>query len=83
MPTIIIRSGRTGRWAKLHPASVRFIVSETLRHTLSSAGFITIMCGFRFSVQTTDYIQPSVPEIDLRQTFAPTTAHLDEIVSMQ
>ena len=51
-PTTTTRSGRTGRWAKIRPASVRFTVSGTLRHTLFSAGFITIMFGFRFSVHT-------------------------------
>jgi hypothetical protein len=43
---------------KVHPASLWFTVSGTLRHTLSSAGFITIMCGFRFSVQTAFLLKP-------------------------
>src|SRR5215467_2922315 len=54
MPSITTRSGRTGRWTKMHPPIAPLSGSETLRHMLSWAACITIMYGFRFSVHTTD-----------------------------
>jgi hypothetical protein len=45
-------SGRTGRWAKIRPASVRFTLLGALRHMLFLAPFITDMLGLEFSVQT-------------------------------
>jgi hypothetical protein len=46
------RGGRPTIRAKMHRTFVQFTVLGTLRHTLFSAGFIAIMCRFRFLVRT-------------------------------
>ena len=45
-------SERTGHSIKMRRSLVRFSGSDLSIHTRSSAGFITIMSGFRFSVRT-------------------------------
>ena len=43
---------RTGHWTKMLRSLARFNGPEASNRTLSLADFITITCGFRFSVQT-------------------------------
>ena len=45
-------SGRTGHWIKMRRSRAPFSGSDLSIHTRSLADFITIMCGFRFSVHT-------------------------------
>src|SRR5262245_16640096 len=52
MPVITTKSERIDHGTKMHRSLVRFCGLEMLNHTQSSADFITITCGFRFSVQT-------------------------------
>ena len=46
----------------MHPRIAPFSQPEALRHALSSAGFITSMFGFRFSVHTGEWISRQLTE---------------------
>src|SRR5450830_1365616 len=52
MHAITTTSERTGHWIKMRRSLVWFSRPESLIHTRSLAGFITITSGFRFSVHT-------------------------------
>jgi len=52
MLTTTTKSERTGLWLKMHLSPDPFSGPEPLGHMQSLVGFITIMCGSRFSVQT-------------------------------
>jgi hypothetical protein len=52
MLAITTTSERTGHWIKMRRPRAPFNEPESYVHTRSWAGFITTMCGFRFSVHT-------------------------------
>jgi hypothetical protein len=59
--TITIKSERTGHWIKMRRSLAPFSGSDPLIHTRSLADFITITCGFRFSVHTIGRTKREVP----------------------
>ena len=68
MLLITTRSERTGRWTKMLRSLARFSGSEQLIHTGSSADFITIMSGFRFSVHTGVHFESYAGEARILKT---------------
>jgi hypothetical protein len=65
MLAITTASEHIGHWTKMRRSRARFSGLESSVHTQSLAGFITIMCGFKFLVHTGVAILPGVSELML------------------